>query len=170
MWQEVISCLYKKEDREDITNWLLLLLNYDNKIYTKILAIKIQPTLEDVIGPEKTAVIKRRTIIENLQLYRDVMSYVNANKIQTAMIALDQEKAFDRVDSVGRVDCNFLFEALLFRIWSRENTENKNSLSKHRNTDQGKQALVASFSSEKRTAARMPLIYDSVHYICGNIF
>ena len=139
MWQEVISCLYKKEDREDITNWLLLLLNYDNKIYTKILAIKIQPTLEDVIETEKTAVIKRRSIIENLQLYRDVMSNVNANKIQTAMIALDQEKAFDRVDSVGRVDCNFLFEALLFRIWTRKNKENRNSLSKHRNTDQGKQ-------------------------------
>ena len=50
------------------------------------------------------------------------------------------------------------------------NTENKNSLSKHKNTDQGKRTLVANFSSEERTAARMPIIYDSVHYIYGNIF
>ena len=34
------------------------------------------------------------------------MSYANANKIQAAMIALDQEKAFHRLD------LNFLFKAL----------------------------------------------------------
>ena len=34
------------------------------------------------------------------------MSYANANKIQAAMIALDQEKALDRVD------WKFFFEAL----------------------------------------------------------
>ena len=93
MRQAVISCLYKKGDREDINNWhLISLLNYDNKIYTKILTNKIQPTLENIIVPEQTAVIKTRTIIENLQPNRDVISYANANKIQAAMIALDQEK------------------------------------------------------------------------------
>ena len=81
------------------------LLKYDNKIYTKILANKIQLTLGDIIGPGQTAAIKGRTIIENLQLNRDLMSYVNANKIQAAVIALDQERAFDRVD------WNFLFKS-----------------------------------------------------------
>ena len=52
--------------REDITNWQpISLINYDNKIYTKILANKIQPTLEDIIGPEQTATIRGRAIIEN---------------------------------------------------------------------------------------------------------
>ena len=41
-----------------------------------------------------------------MQLYWEVMSYVNANKIQSARIELDQEKAFDRVDQ------NFLMKAL----------------------------------------------------------
>ena len=83
-----------------------MLLNYDNKIYAKILANKIKPTLEDIIRLEQTAAIKGRTITENLQLNRDVIFYANANKIQVAMIALDQEKAFDRVD------WNILFKAL----------------------------------------------------------
>ena len=63
MRQAVLFCLYKKGDREDITNWR-----------PKILANKIQPTLEDIIGFKQTAAIKRRNIIENLQLNRDVMS------------------------------------------------------------------------------------------------
>ena len=58
-----ISCLYKNRDREDITNCRpISLLNYDNKIYTKILANKVQPTSENIIGPEETAAIKKRTI------------------------------------------------------------------------------------------------------------
>ena len=78
--QAFISCLYKKEDREDITNWRpISLLNYDNKIYTKILAI--QPTLEDIVVPEQTAATKGRTTSENLELNWDVISYANANKI-----------------------------------------------------------------------------------------
>ena len=105
MQQAVISCLCKRGDREGITNWRpILLLNYDNKIFTRILASKIQPTC-----PKQTAAIKVKTIIENMQLNQDVMSYANANKIQAAMIALDQEKAFD-----DRVDWSFLFKALYF--------------------------------------------------------
>ena len=93
MRQTVMSCLHKKGDRQDITNWRpISRLSYDNKICTKILANKIQSTLEDVIGPKLIADIKGRTIIENLQLSQDVMSYANANKIQAAMIVLGQKK------------------------------------------------------------------------------
>ena len=67
MRQTVISCLYKKGDREDISNWRSIsLLNYDNKIYTKILENKIQSTLENIIDPKQAAAIKGKTIIENL--------------------------------------------------------------------------------------------------------
>ena len=52
----------QKGDREDITNQHPnSLLNYDNKIYTNILANKIQPPLEEMTGPKQTAAIKRRT-------------------------------------------------------------------------------------------------------------
>ena len=152
--QAVIFCLYLPAN-----------INYDNKIYTKILANQIRPTLEDIIGPELTAAIKGRTIIENLRLNRDVMSYANAHKIQAPMIALDQEKALDRVD------VNFLFKALHHFGYGPEITQKIKTVYQNMETQtKVKRTLAASFSSDKRTAARMHVTYDSVHYICRNIF
>ena len=69
-----------------------MLLNYDNEMYAKILANKIQQTLEDIISPQASSSSEDGTIIENLQLNQDVMPYANASKIQAAMITLDQNK------------------------------------------------------------------------------
>ena len=107
MRQAVITCIYKKGDIEDIINWRpISLLNYDYKIFTKILATKMQSSLNDIIGTEQTAAIRGRTIIENLQLNRDIISYANLNNLEASIITLDQEKAFDRVDR------HFLFQTL----------------------------------------------------------
>ena len=107
MRQAVISCLYKKGKREDITNWRpISLLNYDYKIYAKCIANRMQPTLENIISDTQTAAIKGRTILENLQLNRDIIHYANYHDLNACMITLDQEKAFDRVD------WDFLFRAL----------------------------------------------------------
>lgn len=99
MRQAVITCIYKKGDMRDIANWRpISLLNYDYKIYTKIIATTLQSSLEDIIDSEQTAAIRGRSIIENLQLNRDIISFANLNKLEAAIIALDQEKAFDKVD------------------------------------------------------------------------
>ena len=66
----------------------------------------MQSSLNDIIGTEETAAIKGRTIIENLQLNRDIISYANLNNLEASIITLDQEKAFDRVDR------HFLFKTL----------------------------------------------------------
>ena len=74
------------------------MLSYDNKIYTEILANKIQPTLKDISSSKKSAARTGRIIIENMQLNWEGMSYAKANKIQAATIVLDQEKVFDKGD------------------------------------------------------------------------
>ena len=108
MRQAVITCIYKKDEMEDITNWQpISLLNYDYKILTKVIANRMQNSLEDIIGTEQTAAITGRTIIEDLQLNRDIISYANLNNLEASIITLDQEKAFDRVDR------QFLFKTLL---------------------------------------------------------
>lgn len=107
MRKAILATLYKKGDRENIANWRpISLLNYDYKIYTKCIANKMQDSLRDIISDTQTAAVKGRTIIENLQLNRDIISYANKNNLEASIISLDQEKAFDRVD------WNFLFQTL----------------------------------------------------------
>ena len=52
------------------------LLNYDYKIQTIKLADRLQNSLTDITSTEQTAAIKDQTIIENLQLNRDI-SFAN---------------------------------------------------------------------------------------------
>lgn len=107
VWQAEITCIYRKGEIEDITNGQpVSLLNYDYKIFTKVIANRIQSSLEDIIGSEQTAAVRERTIIENLLLNRDIIAYANLNNLEASIITLDQEKVFDRVDR------HFLFEAL----------------------------------------------------------
>ena len=53
--------------------------------------------MEHIITDTQTASVRNRTIIENLQINRDIINYAKDQKIAGAIITLDQEKAFDRV-------------------------------------------------------------------------
>ena len=141
------------------------LLNYDNKIYTKIPSKQNTTNIRRDNRPRTNSSYKREGYHWKPATEAGRNSYANANKIQATMIALAPPKKH----LTGWTGI-FSLIPTTFRVWTRNNTENKNSLSKHRNTDQGKRRLVASYSSEERTAAMMSAIYDSVHYICGNIF
>ena len=69
MRQAVTTCIYKKGDMEDITNWTpISLLNYHYKIFPKILANRLQGSVDDIISTEQRAAIKDRTVTENLKL------------------------------------------------------------------------------------------------------
>ena len=107
MPESIQQCIYKKDKMEEINDDLTIsLLNYDYKILTKILANRLRNSLTDIISTEQTAAIKCRTIVKNLQLNRDIISFPNINELEASIITLDQEKTFDRVDR------NFLFKAL----------------------------------------------------------
>lgn len=58
---------------EDITNWQPI--SSPNRL---------QNSLTDIISTEQTTAIKGRTIIENLQLNRDIISFANINELKQA--------------------------------------------------------------------------------------
>ena len=70
------------------------------------LAGRLLKILHYVIAPDQTCGVRGRFIGENVALFRDVACYANEADLPVAILALDQEKALDRVDWA------FLFKTL----------------------------------------------------------
>ena len=95
----LIIVLYKKNDRLETKNWRpISLLNVDYKIATRAISGRLLTVLSTIIGPDQTCGVRGRTISSNLFLIRDLLEYVEREEIPLALLSLDQEKAFDRVD------------------------------------------------------------------------
>ena len=74
------------------------MLCVDYKIGTKALAVRLQKVLSSVLHEDQTCGGPRRSIVSNLNLVRDLIEYCNSKNLPLAIICLDQEKAFDRVN------------------------------------------------------------------------
>ncbi len=95
----LIIVLYKKNDRLETKNWCpISLLNVDYKIATRAISGRLLAVIGSVIGPDQTCGVPDRTISENLFFIRDLIEYAEQEDIPLALLSLDQEKAFDRVD------------------------------------------------------------------------
>ena len=95
----LISLIFKKGDRLLHKNWRpISLLNVDYKLCSRTLAGRLLKVLHHVIHSDQTCGVRGRYIGENVALLRDVAHYVNELNLPAAVLALDQEKAFDRVD------------------------------------------------------------------------
>ena len=95
----VISLSFKKGDRLDPRNWRpISLLNVDYKIASRAIAGRLLKVLHVVVGKDQTCGVPGRFIGENVAYLRDVVDYVSQVGVSCAILSLDQEKAFDRVD------------------------------------------------------------------------
>ena len=97
--QALISLLYKKGDRLLHKNWRpISLLNVDYKLCARALAGRLLKVIHHVVGSDQTCGVPGRYIGENVALLRDVTTIANELNLPVAILSLDQEKAFDRVD------------------------------------------------------------------------
>ena len=69
----------------------------DVKIVAKILANRLKPIMPNIIS-ENQYYVNGKSIVDCNNKMRDILYYVNSNNISGALINLDWEKAFDRVD------------------------------------------------------------------------
>ena len=103
----LITLLFKKGDRLDRKNWRpITLLNIDYKLCARTLAGRLLRVIHHVVHSDQTCGIPGRFIGENVVLLRDIVDITSELNLPAAILSLDQEKAFDRVD------WNFMFLCL----------------------------------------------------------
>ncbi|KAI3377310.1 hypothetical protein L3Q82_008520 [Scortum barcoo] len=103
----VIALLPKKGNLQDIKNWRpVSLLCTDYKLLSKALANRLKEAMEQVIHLDQTYCVPGRSMVDNIYLIRDVLEVSSSLGINTGLISLDQEKAFERVEH------NFLWKVM----------------------------------------------------------
>lgn len=91
--------LYKKNDRRLIANYRpITLLNADYKIFTKALSNKLIRVAASVIHENQAGFMPNRHIFDQVRLAQSMISYAETMAENGAIVALDQEKAYDRID------------------------------------------------------------------------
>ena len=83
----------------DVEKWRpITLLNTIYKIYAKVLSIRIQKFLPMLIHSSQTGFIKERSILDNIFVFWEAVAWAKKSKQNLAILLLDFEKAYDRVD------------------------------------------------------------------------
>ncbi|CAM2114395.1 unnamed protein product [Caretta caretta] len=97
--RRAVLALLLKGDFHDLRNWRpISLLSVDYKIVAKAISLRLGSVLADVIHSYQTYPVLDRSIFDNLFLVRDLLELGCRDGLSFALLSLDQEKAFDRVD------------------------------------------------------------------------
>ena len=95
----IISLSFKKGDRLDIRNWRpISLLNVDYKLAARAVAGRLLKVIHLIVAKDHTCGVPGRFIGENVAFFRDVVDFAAFSNSPVALLSLDQEKAFDRVE------------------------------------------------------------------------
>jgi len=95
----VMYLLYKKKDKRMIENYRpITLLNTDYKIYTKTIAIKLGLVAPTLISEDQAGFVPGRNLYDHTKTTHVVAEYCELVGYNGCIVALDQEKAYDKID------------------------------------------------------------------------
>ena len=100
-WNEGLIYMIPKTNGqlEELRNWRpITLLNVIYKILAKTIARRLQPYLSELIHDSQTGFIQERSIFDNIFLFWEMVAFAEVHKQDLAVLFLDFEKAYDRVD------------------------------------------------------------------------
>ena len=90
--------LYKKKDRTSIENYRpITLLNSDYKLLTKALTLQLIEDIKKMIHRDQAGFIPGRSIFDHIRLTRIMTKFAETSERNGAVVALDQEKAYDKI-------------------------------------------------------------------------
>ena len=90
--------IYKKKEADDIANYRpITILNMDYKILTKAIATRLTDIVPSTIHPDQGGFIRGRSIFDQIDQITTTINFAKLKKINGAIVALDQEKAYDKI-------------------------------------------------------------------------
>ena len=99
--------IFKKKDPTEISNYRpITLLNTDYKLLTKVLTIQLMTPIHSLIHPDQAGFIPKRSIFNHIRLAQAIINYTEVMEENGAIVALDQEKVYDKIRH------NYLWAAL----------------------------------------------------------
>ena len=104
----LITLIYKKKGDPSVFKFWrpITLLTVDYKILSKILTTRLSKHMNDLLNPYQSRGPKERDIINNILNIQTILEYAEQNHESLALILLDNEKAFDRMEQ------NFVYKVL----------------------------------------------------------
>ncbi|KIM64467.1 hypothetical protein SCLCIDRAFT_15234 [Scleroderma citrinum Foug A] len=92
--------IYKKKERDQIKNYHpITLLNTNYKLLMKTLSIHLASHIHSLIHPDQTGFIPKRSIFDPIRLSQTMCAYyADFMEEDSVIVALDQEKADDKID------------------------------------------------------------------------
>ncbi|CAK5271126.1 unnamed protein product [Mycena citricolor] len=91
--------IWKKKDKEDIANYRpITVLNTDYKLFTKALSNKLALVAPDLVNCDQAGFMKGRKIQDQIFLAQQIVEYSEEQMMNGAIVALDQEKAYDKTN------------------------------------------------------------------------
>ena len=92
----VITLLPKKGDLHQLKNWRpVSLLCTDYKLLSKVLATRLGKVMAEVIHVDQSYCVPGRLITDNVMLIRNFLEVSGSVGVETGLISIDQEKAFE---------------------------------------------------------------------------
>jgi hypothetical protein len=106
----VIILIPKEEDARTLKKYIpISLINYNLKIFSKVLNNRIEALCGRLLAPNQTAFVRGRFILASVISAHKIIPDVVKKKQKGMILKLDYEKAYDRVD------WNFLREMMSSR-------------------------------------------------------
>jgi ribonuclease HI/exonuclease III len=99
--------IYKKNDKSEISNYRpITVLNSDYKVLTKALTDNLARVVKTCVHPDQAGFIAGRSILDQVELSKSIIAFAESSGSDGAILALDQEKAYDKIRH------DYLFSAL----------------------------------------------------------
>lgn len=100
LWYEAIISVKPKGGKDKLecgSYRLISVLNVDCKLYTVILANRLERILSQIIHNDQTGFIPQRQTHDNIRWSVHIINHIQQNNLEAFLVSLNAEKAFDSV-------------------------------------------------------------------------